>query len=75
MIISEDERLLMCGKVIIQLNSSLDTIQNIGVMSIKRDLQIINYQFLSLLDENERKIISHKAINNKKLDLVEFDIE
>ena len=41
--ISGDGRLLLCGKVIIQLTATLDDIENIGVMSIKRDNQQVHY--------------------------------
>ena len=73
--LSGDGRLLMCGKVVIQLNSTLDEIDQIGVIRVSKDLQILKYDFLNLLDPQDRAIVSKNVIKQDKDKLVHFFME
>lgn len=57
--ISEDGRLIMSGKVVIQLNVDLDEVANIGCFIFEKDNSLINYRFVSLLEEEQRLEISN----------------
>ena len=51
---SEDLRLIMCGRVIVQLNSDLEEVENVGCIIHTRDnSNNIKFQFLSLKDKRE----------------------
>lgn len=71
---SGDGRLLLCGRVIIQLNDTFDDIDNIGVIYIVRDIQNVSYKFLSLKDESDIRIIT-RSFKSKDMSLVYFDPE
>ena len=51
---SEDLKLIMCGKVIVQLNSDLEEVENLGCLIHTRDnSNNIKFQFLSLRDKRD----------------------
>lgn len=73
---SGDGRLLMCGKIIIQLNQDLDDIDRIGCILREKDHSINRYRFLDLLVESEREIM-HSIVKNPPplTQIIRFDFD
>ena len=70
--ISENGRLIMSDKLVIQLNSELDEVQNIGCFYYWKDNSFINYNFLSLLDNEQRHEIT-RLMRTQPHAIVEFN--
>lgn len=58
--LSQDRRLILCGKVVIQMNKNEDDVKDIGCFYTQKESSIISYKFYSLLDLVQRKFIGHK---------------
>lgn len=65
--LSKDDRLIMSGKVIIQLDSELGEIENMGCILVMKTQNSITFQFLSFFEEKSRKqILLAQNVNNSK---------
>lgn len=53
--VSKDDRLIMSGKVIIQLDENLSQIENMGSILILKTQSSISFKFLSFFEEKSRK--------------------
>lgn len=73
---SGDGRILVCGRIMIHLNKSLNKVLDVGVILYERDYSVIKYTFLSLLKETDREHIQKMV---KKLatlkHIVKFDFD
>lgn len=54
-LLSGDGRILMCGRVMIQLNEDKDKVQEIGSIILEKDHSVHKYKFMSLLNDQDRK--------------------
>lgn len=70
--LSHDRRLLMCGKVVIQMNQKEDDVQDIGCFHLIQDSAYTSYKFYSLLDKVSRKLI-YQIIKEGNNSFVEFN--
>lgn len=70
MIQSSDGRVLMCGRVLIQMSKSFDEITNIGCIVLEKSATIFDYNFHSLIKNGvintEAKDLIVKTLKNKK---------
>ena len=55
-LLSGDGRILMCGRVLIQLNERKDEVEEIGAIVLEKDHSIHKYKFMSLLNDQDRKV-------------------
>lgn len=53
--VSKNDRIIISGKLVIQLDYYLSEIENIGCILIQKAQSSITYTFLSLLEEKSRK--------------------
>ena len=56
--LSKNGRLLMCGKIVMQLNQQMNEIDDIGAFVLLKDYSNINYKFYSLIQPEQRKFIN-----------------
>jgi hypothetical protein len=54
---SENLKILICGRLIIQLRSDISDIQSIGCFIYKKDHSVTEYRFYDLMNKNDKKII------------------
>ena len=55
--LSDDNRFLMCGHVILKLSENSDSVETIGCISYSKNHSKIEFKFNNLLDPSERKFI------------------
>lgn len=75
-LLSGDGRILMCGRVLIQLNERKDEVEEIGAIVLEKDHSIHKYKFMSLLNDQDRKVF--QMLVKKQLSLhqiVRYDFE
>ena len=73
---SGDGRLVMCGRILIQLNATLTDVMEVGCIVYNRDHYIINYNFLSLIKLSDREQIQKLVKKPMTLNhVVKFDFE
>jgi hypothetical protein len=69
---SKNGQLIMCGRVVIQLDLDCNDFKNIGVIWLKTKLPKTQYEFLSLINDNHISMIQH-IIKKDPKSLVKFD--
>lgn len=72
--LSYDRRLLICGKIVIQMNKREDDVQDIGCFYTQKESSIVSYKFYSLLDKDQRKFIGQKLMAKDNSSFVEFNL-
>ena len=71
---SGDGRIILCGRVLIQLDKSQDSIKNIGCILLEKEYSQNKYRFVSLTNDPERKLI-HQILRvevDMKMQIVQF---
>jgi len=72
--ISANGRLLMSGKIVIQLNSSLTNVEQIGCIIATKHHSILTYKFYSLIDKNQNLMIK-QSFDFMNKQIVEFKLD
>ena len=72
--LSDDNKFLMCGHVILKLSENSDAVESIGCISYSKNHSVIEFRFNNLLDPSERKFIK-MLLDDKERSLVMFDME
>lgn len=71
--LSFDRRLIICGKIVIQMNEREDDVQEIGCFHTIQEAAYTSYKFYSLLDKFSRKFIV-QTVKEKSNSFVEFNL-
>ena len=73
---ADNDRLLLCGRIIIQLSIDQQEILDVGIILAEKDYSMVKFTFMSLLKDDERKLIWAKVKNPKEVkQIVEFDFD
>lgn len=66
----------MCGRVLIQLNEDKDKVEEIGAIVLESDHSVHKYKFMSLLNDQDRKVLQILIKKQMSLNqIVYYDFE
>ena len=68
---------MMCGRILIQLTKSLNKVMEIGCIIREKNYSEVKYKFMSLLENNEKKIIQNmiKEDSDDLFDIIDFSFD
>ena len=72
--LSKNGQLIMCGRLIIQLDNHCKEVQDVGVILMERNYSKVSYNFMSLQNEKNRAVIRQMIKKNINM-IVHFDRE